>query len=116
MRLATSSGVAGRPRTEVPPLYYDDDNPDGDFDDLDGADPDEVFATYRRALDEIRAATAGADLDGSSVRGDERISFRWIYLHMLEEYAQALAVWVTVLPSASNARPQDRSDGSLPAP
>jgi Protein of unknown function (DUF664) len=81
-------GVAGRPRTEVPPLYYDDDNPDGDFDDVDDADPDAVFATYRQTLDEIRAATAGADLEGSSVRGDERISFRWIYLHMLEEYAR----------------------------
>jgi hypothetical protein len=81
-------GVAGRPSAEVPPLYYSDDNPEGDFDDVDDADPAAVLATYRGACDEIRAATAGADLDRTFGNGDDATSVRWVYFHMLEEYAR----------------------------
>jgi len=81
-------GVAGSTSQEVPPLYYSDDNPDGDFDDVDTADPEAMLAAYRQACAEVRAAAAGADLD--TTFGDEgsACSVRWVYLHMIEEYAR----------------------------
>ncbi len=83
-------GVAGRASREVPPLYYSDENPEGDFDDVDTADPEAMFATYRQACAEIRAAVAGADPDDTFGEGREGgpISVRWVYLHMIEEYAR----------------------------
>jgi hypothetical protein len=79
-------GVADRP--DVPPIYYSDDNPDGDFDDVDAADVGETFATYRRTCDEVRAAVAEATLDDMLRDGDSRCSVRWVYLHLIEEYAR----------------------------
>jgi Protein of unknown function (DUF664) len=81
-------GVAGSSRQQVPPLYYSDDNPEGDFDDLDSADPEDVFATYQRACADIRAAVAGAGLDDTFTDGAKPCSVRWVYLHMIEEYAR----------------------------
>lgn len=81
-------GVAGR--TDASPLYYSDDNPDGDFDDVDTADPDEAFAAYRRACDEAREAVTGVGLDDTfpRQRDGSMYSVRWVYLHMIEEYAR----------------------------
>jgi uncharacterized protein DUF664 len=81
-------GVAGRSSRDVPPLYYGDDNPEGDFDDVDTADPQAVFETYRQACAQVRAATAGTDLDATLGDGHSACSVRWVYLHMLEEYAR----------------------------
>ena len=80
-------GVAGDSREQVPPLYYSDENPDGDFDDVDSADPEATFATYRQACADARAAVADASLDDILRDGDKRCSVRWVYLHMIEEYA-----------------------------
>jgi uncharacterized damage-inducible protein DinB len=78
--------VAGR---ELRFLYCDvESNPDGDFDDVDTADTWEAFATYRRTCDEVRAAAADATLDDMLRDGDSRCSVRWVYLHMIEEYAR----------------------------
>lgn len=82
-------GVAGRSRQDVPPLYYDNDtNPEGDFDDVDTADVAADFATYARTCAEVRAAVATAGLDDTFDNGGEPISLRWVYLHMIEEYAR----------------------------
>lgn len=81
-------GVAGRTGQQVPPLYYSDDSPDGDFGDVDTADPRAVFATYEQACADIRAATASADLDDTFNDGGSPCSVRWVYLHMIEEYAR----------------------------
>jgi uncharacterized damage-inducible protein DinB len=78
-------GVAGR---DAPPLY-DDDRRGGDFDDVDAADPAEAFAAYERALAESRAAAASAGLDDTFVsRRGTTFSVRWVYVHMIEEYAR----------------------------
>jgi hypothetical protein len=79
-------GVADR--RDAPPMYYSDDNPDGDFDDVDTADVQETFATYQRTCDDVRAAVAEATLDDMLRDGDARCSVRWVYLHMIEEYAR----------------------------
>jgi hypothetical protein len=81
-------GVGRRPPEEVQPIYYSEANPDGDFDDVDGADPDEAFAAFESALAECREAAAAAGLDDTfGTEGKER-SVRWVFVHMIEEYAR----------------------------
>ena len=77
-------GVGDEKGPQVAPMYYSDERPDGDFDDVDDADPAATFATYQEELARCRAAAAGVPLDA---RRDE-YSVRWIYLHMIEEYAR----------------------------
>ena len=81
-------GVAGRTANQVPPLYYSDKDPDGDFEDVDGASTESVFDAYDAAIAEIRAAVAGAGLDQTFNNGGTPCSVRWVYLHMIEEYAR----------------------------
>jgi uncharacterized damage-inducible protein DinB len=77
-------GAGGQAGPDVAPVYATDERPDGDFDDLDDTDPAAVLAAYRAEVERCRAATAGVPLD----RMAGRQSVRWIYLHMLEEYAR----------------------------
>jgi hypothetical protein len=77
-------GVGGEQGPEVRPIYYSDERPEGDFEDLDDPSPAAVFAAYYEELERCRAAAAGVPLD--QVAG--RQSVRWIYLHMIEEYAR----------------------------
>lgn len=79
-------GVAGQ---DAPPLYYSDDDPDGDFDNVDDADVAEAFATWRRECEWAREILAGVgSLDTTFDRRGERISVRWMLVHMIEEYAR----------------------------
>jgi hypothetical protein len=80
--------VAGR---DVGFIYCDaESNPDGDFDDVDTADADADFATYRREVAEARAAAAGRSLDDTFVhdRLQVEMDVRWVFIHMIEEYAR----------------------------
>ena len=73
------------------PMYYSDADPDGDFDNVDGADLDEAFATWRAECDHARAVTASVQsLDdvGRRERKGQAVSLRWILVHMIEEYAR----------------------------
>ncbi len=73
---------------------YDPKQEGADFDDLDGADAPTNLAAYRDEVEAAKAAAAGKDLDDViPSRGDhpERTrNVRWIYLHMIEEYARHL--------------------------
>ncbi|MFL6100399.1 MAG: DinB family protein [Actinomycetales bacterium] len=70
-------------------LYCSDDNEDGDFDDVDTADAEADFATYRSEVELARAAAAELPLDQQFVRPNRpTLDLRWIYLHMIEEYAR----------------------------
>jgi uncharacterized damage-inducible protein DinB len=77
---------------DAPPLYYTQERRDGDFDDLDDADPAAMFAAFAAEVDRCRAVVAGVSLDtvaantSNDGRGD--FSIRWIYVHMIEEYAR----------------------------
>ena len=77
---------------EAPPVYYSDDNEDGDFDDVDTADVAADLAAYRAEVETCRGITAGMqDLDAVGKRkrrGKHDVSLRWIYVHMIEEYAR----------------------------
>lgn len=64
------------------------DNPTTDIS-MDGADParaDEDLASYLASVERSRAAIAGRSLD--EVAPGDNVTLRWIYLHMIEEYAR----------------------------
>ena len=62
-------------------------DPDGDFTDVAGADPAAVFAAYERELTDADEAVAALGLDHEFESRGVR-SLRWVYLHMIEEYAR----------------------------
>ena len=78
---------------DIPGLYDADDDPDADLNAVADADPEETFATYRAEVAAADRAVADLPLehtfrhprrDGSS----NEISLRWVYVHMIEEYAR----------------------------
>jgi hypothetical protein len=74
---------------DVGDLYVSDERPDADFDDVADADPEAEWLTF---ADEVRLAdeaVAGLPLEHTfrSRRGNE-LDLRWVYLHMIEEYAR----------------------------
>jgi hypothetical protein len=76
---------------EIDFLYVDiDSNPDGEFDDVDPAHAERDFDIYRREVPAARAAAAGRSLDDTFVHPYRQVemSLRWVYLHMIEEYAR----------------------------
>jgi hypothetical protein len=74
---------------DVPEVYRRSDAPDAAFDEADGASAAE---DYQRLLDECAASRAAADgheLDDSCAHPQwTQLSLRWIYAHMIEEYAR----------------------------
>jgi len=75
----------------APPLFYDDDFPDGDFDLVDDADIAADLATFHAEIDHARdrvAAAGSLDDIGHRQRRGEDVSLRWILVHMIEEYAR----------------------------
>lgn len=71
-------------------MYYSDDNEDGDFDDVDRADVAADLAAYKAEVDRCRSVAAEHGLDdiGRNKRHGQDVSLRWIYVHMVEEYAR----------------------------
>jgi Protein of unknown function (DUF664) len=78
------NGAKGSERLGAQPLYYSDERLDGGFDDPDETAPETVFATCKEELERCRLAAAPIPLD--RVVGE--YSVRWIYLHVIEEYAR----------------------------
>ena len=74
------------------PFPYDPDQTGQDFEALDGADAAANIEAYKQEIAHARAAVAGKQLDDVvPSRGEhpERTrDIRWIYLHMIEEYAR----------------------------
>jgi uncharacterized damage-inducible protein DinB len=69
--------------------YSNDDDPDGEFDNVDTADIDEAFASWHEECaraDEIISRRA-LDATGHHRSGRE-VSMRWILVHMVEEYSR----------------------------
>jgi hypothetical protein len=74
---------------DVPLIYCTDDRPDGDFDDVAGADPEADFATYHAEVAAADAVAAELPLDTTFLsRRGNTLSLRWLYAHMIEEYAR----------------------------
>lgn len=71
------------------PLYSSRDDPDGDWDNLDSAPTDDVFAAFLAECDRSRRVVTGVGLDHTFLsRRGNTISLRWVYTHMVEEYAR----------------------------
>jgi uncharacterized damage-inducible protein DinB len=73
----------------APPLYYSDDDPDGDFDGVDPSKFDDEMAMFHETLERSREIEETAkSLDETGLRRGEPCSLRWIMNHMIEEYAR----------------------------
>jgi hypothetical protein len=92
-----------RHMTEVEPWFHDfdgdppgewystDDDPEGAFDSVEPSRADADLAAYRASVDRARRAVHGRRLDDISPEPDhdgQAVSLRWIYQHMIEEYAR----------------------------
>ncbi|WP_320774290.1 DinB family protein [Streptomyces sp. CRN 30] len=75
---------------EVPLLHYSDDDPDQDFEWLDG-DPQEALAQWQTECERSQRITnAAKSLDETGIRRStgEPVSLRTVLVHLLTEYAR----------------------------
>ena len=75
---------------DVPMLYYSDDDPGQDFDDLDG-DVAEAMAVWRAECDRSREIVANAsslDETGTHKATRNPVSLRRVLVHLIAEYAR----------------------------
>ena len=70
------------------PHIYDPDRNDLDLAPLDEADWAADLAIWQGEIDASRRAAAPRSLDDMGIRRGARVSLRWIYNHMIEEYAR----------------------------
>jgi hypothetical protein len=75
-------------REPVPDLYYRSDAPDADFEEADPAGAEEDFERYRAECGAVDAALEGAKLDDTFTVQERIISVRWMWQHLVEEYAR----------------------------
>jgi uncharacterized damage-inducible protein DinB len=70
--------------------FSSEEDPDGEFDHVDTADAERDFAAYQAEIEAARRAAAGHGLDETfyHVHREVDMSVRWVYLHMIEEYAR----------------------------
>ena len=76
---------------DAPPHYRSDNDPNGAFDNVDSANVEEAFATWRAECAHARTVVASfSDLDelGRNETRPGRPSVRWVLVHMIEEYAR----------------------------
>jgi hypothetical protein len=81
-------GFAGR--SDVPLLYCSDEDPDADFDRADAAEAEADFLAYQAECALADEAVRDRSLDDTfpGRRDGAPIDLRWVYLHMIEEYAR----------------------------
>lgn len=73
---------------ETPYLWRAPDAEDADLAPLDQADWGADVATWQAECDASRRAAAAHGLDDTGIRNGRPCSLRWIYVHMIEEYAR----------------------------
>ncbi|AUA15772.1 DUF664 domain-containing protein [Streptomyces sp. SID8382] len=74
---------------DTPPIWYGEEDPDGDFHFTDADTTEDAFAIWREEITKAKEAAAGRSLDDVITRpGRGDYNLRWIYLHMIEEYAR----------------------------
>jgi uncharacterized damage-inducible protein DinB len=79
--------VAGE---ELPYLYRTETDADAAFANVDGADAERDLATYQREVELARATAGTRQLDDTFInpRRNAPMQVRWVYIHMIEEYAR----------------------------
>jgi uncharacterized damage-inducible protein DinB len=70
------------------PYLFSVGGDDSDFFPLDNAVWDDDLAAWYAECDASRAAAKGKPLNFTGSRRDNPVSLRWIYTHMIEEYAR----------------------------
>ncbi|MDQ1021191.1 DinB family protein [Streptomyces afghaniensis] len=77
---------------DVAPLYWSDEEPDGEFRLTEADTYAEAHAAWQAAIETARSNAARFGLDditeGKHRRTGERFNLRWLYTHMIEEYAR----------------------------
>ena len=77
--------VAGE---DAPPIFYTEEEIDRDIDPPSDSDPESDLATFRAEVAGCRAAVRDRGLDDTFDSRQGPISVRWVYVHMIEEYAR----------------------------
>jgi uncharacterized damage-inducible protein DinB len=73
---------------QVPDLYYRSDVPDADFEEADPAGAEEDFGRYLAECRAVDTALKDAKLDDTFTFRDTVTSVRWMWQHLVEEYAR----------------------------
>jgi uncharacterized damage-inducible protein DinB len=73
---------------DLPRIWIDPEDEDRDLGPLDDAEWATDLRTWEDECAASRAAAASHQLDDVGLRHGEPCSLRWIYLHMIEEYAR----------------------------
>jgi uncharacterized damage-inducible protein DinB len=73
---------------QVPDLYYRPEAPAADFEEVDPAGAEKDFELYRSECRAVDAALEGAELDDTFTYGERTMSVRWMWQHLVEEYAR----------------------------
>jgi hypothetical protein len=79
--------VAGE---DIEAIYCRPDAEEADFDETDPATAEAAIRVLEEEIELCRAAVAGAGLDDVAARQrhGKPVGVRWVYLHMIEEYAR----------------------------
>ncbi|MFI1509809.1 DinB family protein [Streptomyces sp. NPDC020597] len=74
------------------PIFFSEEDPDGEFHLTEQDTWDRAYAAWQAEIEVARQCAAGFALDdlsrGKSKSRNEPFSLRWIYTHMIEEYAR----------------------------
>ncbi len=73
---------------DTPFIWVDPDVEDSELVPLDDADWQADLAAWHAECERSRANAAAKNLDYTGTRRGEPVSLRWIYTHMIEEYAR----------------------------
>jgi uncharacterized damage-inducible protein DinB len=73
---------------DAPPIWYDPAVPDSELVPLDEASWEADLAAWLAECEASRLAAAAHGLDDTGLRRGLPCSLRWIYVHMIEEYAR----------------------------
>jgi hypothetical protein len=76
------------PEPDLPRIWLDPANRDAELDPLDNADWKSDLATWQEECEASRHSAARFGLDDTGIREGQPCSLRWIYSHMIEEYAR----------------------------
>jgi uncharacterized damage-inducible protein DinB len=72
----------------LPALYCPEQDPDGDFNNVPDAVVRADLAAFRAECLAADEAVRAMPLEHTFTHRDHQISLRWVYLHMIEEYAR----------------------------
>jgi uncharacterized damage-inducible protein DinB len=73
---------------QTPSIWFDPEVEDSELVPLDDADWDADLAAWQAECAASREAAASRGLDDTGLRRGTPVTLRWIYVHMIEEYAR----------------------------